>query len=222
MQVTNSDKQVKKLGLSFQNAKQLQTWAELLPKGPEWKCKPWTTNFPTKTKVSLYYCDALECLQSLLQNPLMKDHLHLTPMQISTMAAKTMHIYMEWQSGDVAWSMQVQSLFYQCAKCVTFANISLGTITCQGDTAWHCAFLGQNQHLCDDRWLSSSPLTIKPHRSWHEFLDEAVQLHLPPNHASPYPKVYTQGPKNPWSVGRPPHTWMSRFYPQTTQNCCLN
>jgi hypothetical protein len=113
MQVTNSDEQVKKLGLSFQNAKQLRTRAEILPKGPEWKCKPWTTNSPTKTKVSLYYHNALECLQSLFQSPLMKDHLNLTPMRIFTTVAKMMRVYTEWRSGDVAWSMQVQSLFYQ-------------------------------------------------------------------------------------------------------------
>jgi hypothetical protein len=80
----------------------------MLPSGPEWKCKPWTTNIPTKTKVELFYRDPLKCIQSLLHHPLLSDHIHFTPMRLFEAATKTMRTYTEWMTGDVAWSMQVQ------------------------------------------------------------------------------------------------------------------
>ena len=79
----------------------------MLPKVPEWKCKPWMTKYPTKTKVSLYYQDPIECIQSLMFSLLLKDHIHFTPLWVFDTAAKTMHIYNEWRMGDTAWSMQV-------------------------------------------------------------------------------------------------------------------
>jgi hypothetical protein len=82
----------------------------MLPKGPEWKCIPWTTNVPTKTKIHLYYGDPLECIQSLLHRLLMKDYIHFRPLRVFKTAAKTMQMYTEWMTSDVAWSMQVQSL----------------------------------------------------------------------------------------------------------------
>jgi hypothetical protein len=79
----------------------------MLPAGPEWKCKPWTMDYETKNKISLYYCDLLECLKMILFNPLFKDHLHFTPLQLFKTAAKAMRVYTEWMTGDTAWSMQV-------------------------------------------------------------------------------------------------------------------
>ncbi|KAI0245041.1 hypothetical protein BJV78DRAFT_1104999, partial [Lactifluus subvellereus] len=66
--------QIKKLGLSFINAKHLQARAEMLPKGPEWKCKPWMTEDPTKKEISLYYHNPVDCIRSLMSSPLLKDH----------------------------------------------------------------------------------------------------------------------------------------------------
>ncbi|RDB15504.1 hypothetical protein Hypma_004161 [Hypsizygus marmoreus] len=96
------------LGLSFRSAQQLRDRAELLPKGPEWKCKPRTTNVPTKSKIHLFYRNPLECIQSLLHHPLMKDHIKYTPFRLFKTAEKAMRIYTEWLSGDVAWEMQEQ------------------------------------------------------------------------------------------------------------------
>ncbi|KAH9165648.1 hypothetical protein EDB89DRAFT_2116030 [Lactarius sanguifluus] len=70
--------------------------AEMLPQGPEWRCKPCDSPFPMKKNVHLFYRDPLECIQCILSNPLMNDHI------------SAMRIYTEWLTGDVAWSMQSQ------------------------------------------------------------------------------------------------------------------
>ena len=97
------------LGLSFRNAKRLRGLAEMLPKGPEWQCKPCNSPYPTKKKVDLFYRDPLECIKSILSNPLVNDHIKFTPFRIYESAVNAMRIYTEWLSGDVAWSMQVCS-----------------------------------------------------------------------------------------------------------------
>ncbi|RDB31099.1 hypothetical protein Hypma_000008 [Hypsizygus marmoreus] len=101
-------KLIQRLGLSFRTAQQLRNRAELLPKGPEWNCKPWKTTFPTKSKVSLFYRDPIDCIQSLLHHPLMKDHINFTPFRMFKTAERMMRIYTEWLSGNVAWEMQEQ------------------------------------------------------------------------------------------------------------------
>jgi len=47
----------------------------------------------------------------LMRNPLLADHLEFTPFHEFKTAEKVVRIYMEWLSGDAAWSMQVRSLF---------------------------------------------------------------------------------------------------------------
>jgi hypothetical protein len=79
----------------------------MLPKGPEWRWKRWTSPYPTKKKLDLFYRDPLACIQSILSNPLMKDHLQFLPLRIFDSATRAMRIYSEWLTGDVAWSMQV-------------------------------------------------------------------------------------------------------------------
>jgi hypothetical protein len=79
----------------------------MLPAGPLWKCKPWTTSHPTKSPVQLFYRDPLECIESLLNSPLSADDIEFTPYQLYRTAEKSIRVYSEWLSGDVAWSMQV-------------------------------------------------------------------------------------------------------------------
>ncbi|KAJ7703454.1 hypothetical protein B0H16DRAFT_1347131 [Mycena metata] len=97
-----------KMHLSFGTAKDLRSRIEILPKGPEWKAKAWQTQYPTKHPLTVYYRDPLECLQYLLRNPLIKDHINFTPFRLWANADKLMRIYTEWLSGDVAWNMQEQ------------------------------------------------------------------------------------------------------------------
>ncbi|KAH9010154.1 hypothetical protein EDB85DRAFT_1880639 [Lactarius pseudohatsudake] len=96
------------LGLSFRNAKRLRGLAEMLPKGPEWRYKPCDSPYPTKKDVALFYRDPLECIQSILSNPLVNDYIRFTPFRVYESAVSAMRIYTEWLTGDVAWSMQSQ------------------------------------------------------------------------------------------------------------------
>jgi hypothetical protein len=101
--------QVKCLKLSFGTAKKLRGLAEMLPKGPVWQCKVWNTVYPTKKKLTLFYRDPLECIQSILHSPLMKDYIKFKPLRIFESASRAMRIYTEWLTGNAAWSMQVSS-----------------------------------------------------------------------------------------------------------------
>ncbi|KAM6490836.1 hypothetical protein JOM56_013705, partial [Amanita muscaria] len=66
-----------------------------MPKGPEWQCKPWNTVHPTKKSLALFYRDPLECIQSILHSPLMKDHIRYTPLRVFESATRAMRIYSE-------------------------------------------------------------------------------------------------------------------------------
>ena len=98
---------MKTLGLSFCSAKDLRNRAEMLPSGPRWMCKPLETEYPTKSKIYLYYRDPVECLRSLMRSPLLQDRLKFTPRRLFETSEKLMRVYTEWLSGDAAWSMQV-------------------------------------------------------------------------------------------------------------------
>ena len=100
-------KQVQQLHLSFRTAKELRGRAEILPTGPKWQCTPWTTVHPTKVPLKLFHRDSLDCVQSILHSPLMKDNIHLTPLRVFKTAEKMMRVYGQWMTGDVAWGMQV-------------------------------------------------------------------------------------------------------------------
>ncbi|RDB30301.1 hypothetical protein Hypma_007131 [Hypsizygus marmoreus] len=79
---------VKQLQLSFHTAKELRSRIELLPAGPIWKSKPWST--------------------ALMESPLVKDFIKFQPFRLFRTAEKLMRVYTEWLSGNVAWSMQDQ------------------------------------------------------------------------------------------------------------------
>ena len=82
----------------------------MLASSPCWKYKVWETRYPTKNVVRLFYRDPLECIQSLLESPLIQDHIQFTPFQLFKTAEKAVRVYMEWLSGKVAWSMQVHPM----------------------------------------------------------------------------------------------------------------
>lgn len=102
---------MKKLFLSFSTSKDLRSRIEILPKGPQWKAESWKALSPVKRPLTLFYRDPVELLESLLQNPLIQDHIHYTPFRLFTTAAQTMRVYTEWLSGNVAWEMQASSFF---------------------------------------------------------------------------------------------------------------
>jgi len=116
--------------LSFQTAIDLHSRAEILPtykpkadvnphlqwplrhEGLRWLSSLIDTDIPTKKPTILYYRDPLLCLQHLMHNPLVQDHISFTPFKLYESAAKVMRIYTEWLSGDQAWEMQVSYLLF--------------------------------------------------------------------------------------------------------------
>jgi hypothetical protein len=112
---------IRQLPLSFRTAKELRGLAEMLPPGPQWKCQPWETVYPTKIPVKLYYRDAIECLESLFGNPLFADALQFAPFRLFKTAQKLVRVYNEWMSGNVAWEMQVSSH----SLCYGFSDVSV-------------------------------------------------------------------------------------------------
>ena len=101
--------QIKHLQLSFHTAKDLHGRAEILPAGPLWKCTPKKTLYPTKYPLNLFHRDPIECIQSLMSNPLLMNTLQFEPLRVFKTAEKLMRVYSEWKTGDVAWDMQVNS-----------------------------------------------------------------------------------------------------------------
>ncbi|KAG2356904.1 hypothetical protein BDR07DRAFT_1178857, partial [Suillus spraguei] len=60
---------IKSLPLSFFTAKELCGCAELLPSVLKWQYHVISTTHATKQPVYLYWCDPLECIESLLSQP---------------------------------------------------------------------------------------------------------------------------------------------------------
>ena len=103
--------QIKGALLSFCSAKELRTQAKILPLGPKWVCKTLRPEYPVK-QLHLFYCNPIECLQSLLSHPLFTNHISFIPRKVWTCAVKLCQVYDEWLSGDCAWSIQVSLLIY--------------------------------------------------------------------------------------------------------------
>ncbi|KAI6028253.1 hypothetical protein EDC04DRAFT_2572876, partial [Pisolithus marmoratus] len=74
--------------LSFHMGKQLCACAEVLPSGPAWLCEELEPKSPTKHPVHLFYCQLLECLQSLLSHPLLALHISFIPQKVWMSAAR--------------------------------------------------------------------------------------------------------------------------------------
>ncbi|KAG1824986.1 hypothetical protein EV424DRAFT_1471865 [Suillus variegatus] len=89
---------IKRLKLSFNNAKDLRGQAEMLPKGPSWKCQVIPSLHGTK----------IECLESLFSNPLFHNQLDFVPHRVYKTAAQLLRVYSEWLTGDAVWSIQDQ------------------------------------------------------------------------------------------------------------------
>jgi hypothetical protein len=82
----------------------------MLPAGPTWSCKPLKSLYSTKKPLQVFYRDSLECVRSIVHNPLVKDHLHFEPLRLFKTAEKLMRVYTEWRTGNAAWEMQVRHL----------------------------------------------------------------------------------------------------------------
>ena len=105
------------MGISFSSAKDLRNRIKILPSGPIWLTKEMPTDFPTLGKVQLYYRNPLQCLQSLLYNPLFSDSLEFAPYRIYQDNTKTVRVFTEWLSGDAAW--EIQASYMSIKYCLT-------------------------------------------------------------------------------------------------------
>ncbi|KAH9017835.1 hypothetical protein EDB84DRAFT_1245978, partial [Lactarius hengduanensis] len=161
------------LGLSFRNAKRLRGLAEMLPKGPEWRCKPCDSPYPTKKDVALFYRDPLECIQSILSNPLVNDYIKFTPFRVYKSAVSAMRIYTEWLSGDVAWSMQSQLPDGATLLGIVLSSDKTNISAMTGGCMAHLLLMSLANLLMDFRMKGTN----------HAFLLPCV---------APYPKIHSQ------------------------------
>ncbi|KAG2079616.1 uncharacterized protein F5147DRAFT_784918 [Suillus discolor] len=99
---------IHRLKLSFCNAKELRSRAEMLPKGPSWKCQTIPSLNHTKGPIRLFWRDPVECLESLFSNPLFHDQLDFVPRCVYMTSARLLRVYSEWLTGDSAWEIQDQ------------------------------------------------------------------------------------------------------------------
>jgi hypothetical protein len=60
--------------------------------------------------MDLFYRDSLDCLETLLSNPLLTDQIDFSPYRVYKTAERLVRIYSEWMTGDGAWQMQVSRL----------------------------------------------------------------------------------------------------------------
>ena len=70
------------------------------------------TSFSTKSPVVLYWCDPLECIATILNNPLICGLVDFVPYKeyaLPTMRQR----YSEWITGDNAWNVQVSCFISQ-------------------------------------------------------------------------------------------------------------
>jgi Plavaka transposase len=101
------------LPLSFQTAKDLRARMEMLPKAPQWRSMPINVEgYPTKVPMSLYYQDALECVEYMFGQPSFAGHIDYCPRRLWKSAERLERIYTEWMTGDSAWEMQVDILLH--------------------------------------------------------------------------------------------------------------
>jgi len=74
--------------ISFSTAKELCSRAEILPSGPCWNARVIATTHPTRSPVTLYYRDLLDCVESLFNHPLFAGKMDYSPYRLYTTAER--------------------------------------------------------------------------------------------------------------------------------------
>jgi hypothetical protein len=101
------------------NSKEFAWPCQNAPPGTYMERKPL---YPTKASVTLFYRNPVNCLQSLIYSPLIKDHVEFSPLRVFKTAKKLMCLYGEWRTGDVAWEMQL------CMYLIQFCPLTLNPL----------------------------------------------------------------------------------------------
>ncbi|KAI5981999.1 hypothetical protein EDC04DRAFT_2593415 [Pisolithus marmoratus] len=96
------------LPLSFSTAKELCSHAEMLPSRPHWNARVVPTTHPMESPITLYYCDLLDCVESLFNHPLFMQLMDYSPFCLFTTAEHIARVFMEWMSSDGAWDLQLK------------------------------------------------------------------------------------------------------------------
>ncbi|KAG2055947.1 hypothetical protein BDR06DRAFT_858599, partial [Suillus hirtellus] len=147
---------IHELKLSFNNAKELQSRAEMLPKGPSWKCQVITSSHSMKHPIRLFWRDPVECLESLFSNPLFHDKLDFVPHRVYTTAAQVLRVYSEWLTGDFAWDIQNQLPRGATILGTVLSSDKTNITTMTGARVAHPLLLGlANIRMCTHTKLSS-------------------------------------------------------------------
>ncbi|KAG1879138.1 hypothetical protein F4604DRAFT_1880090 [Suillus subluteus] len=141
---------IRGLKLSFSTAKELRSRAEMLPKGPSWKCQIIPSLHRTKNPIRLFWRDPVECLEALFSNPLFHDKLDFVPRHVYTAAARLTRVYSEWLIGDSAW--EFQALQSQVPRGATILGTILSSnktniTTMTGARVAHPLLLGCDFHI---------------------------------------------------------------------------
>ena len=84
--------------------------------------------------MDLYYRDSLDCLESILSNPLFTDKIDFSPRCVYTTAERLVRVYSEWMTGRGAWEMQVRRTCYFLSQTLTY---SLGVYTRWCNSPWN-------------------------------------------------------------------------------------
>ena len=128
--------------LSFKTSKALQNNIERLPSGPKWKYEEITTSHAVNEPIMLYYRNPLECIEALIQNPLVKDYLTWVPYKLYADGKEpdddeqsSQRVYTEWLSGDHAWEMQV--CHFSHIRC-QYLSWLVGPDSCWRSIVGHC------------------------------------------------------------------------------------
>ena len=175
------------MGISFKSAKELRSRIEMLPSGPPWLSKEMTTGCLTIEEVILYYRNPLQCLQSLLCNPLFSDHLEFVPYRIYEDASKQVRIFSEWLSGNVSWEIQVSHI---CIAYCYISNILLDFTSARCNYTRYDSIFRQDVYFHHD-WKQICVSSIDKSRQYPEGLPlEKLSWSLYPTCATSCRQVY--------------------------------
>lgn len=116
---------MKESSLSFHHARELGQQVEMLPSGPRWKYEDVVTDCPTKHPLRLFYCDAIDCLQSLLSDPQLADCIDFNCRKVYKSADRLSCVYNSFMMGDHSWYLQVRFI---CEFSVLNAHFTLFSV----------------------------------------------------------------------------------------------
>ena len=211
--------QVQGIQLSFRTAKDLHNRAEILPSGPRWHSIPMETPVPATNKIDLFYRNPLECLESLMWSPLLKDYISFTPFRLYESTTKVMRTYTEWLSGDAAWCMQVMLTYFSFLLLLLIVYF-IGHSSSGSDPDRNYFILRQDQDFCTDWWTSSSSFAHQYGQYIDGFSYQSIQSHFPPRCPSSCSELHSSKHENQGCSWSPCVSFLCRSCYAASQKGC--